>query len=137
MKQYDGARFPVKTGRSRIDGTGLFAAARIPARAKVGELSGEIISLAEARRRAKKLERIAIVEFPEGGALDASGGNDFRFVNHSCAGNLYIRLFKQHVEFYAKRPIRAGEELTCDYGETQHEGTLPCRCGAPGCRDFL
>jgi SET domain-containing protein len=131
-------RFPVTTRRSRIDGTGLFAASRIPARAKVGELVGERISLTEARRRAKKRRRIAIVEFPEGGALDASvGGNVFRFVNHSCESNLYIRIFKQRVEFYARRDIRAGEELTADYGETQHEGTLPCRCGAANCRAFL
>jgi SET domain-containing protein len=130
-------RFLVKAKKSRIDGTGLYSMSRIPARAKVGELSGEIISLAEARRRAKRRERIAIVEFPDGGALDASGGNDFRFVNHSCDPNLYIRIFKQRVEFYARRAIRAGEELTADYGETQHEGTLPCRCGAENCRAFL
>jgi SET domain-containing protein len=117
---------------------GLYAASRIPARAKVGELAGEHISLAEARRRAKRLKRIAIVEFPDGGAVDASiGGNALRFVNHSCDPNLYIRIFKQHVEFYARRDIRSGEELTCDYGETQHEGTLPCRCGAANCREFL
>src|SRR6059036_1159889 len=79
--------------RSRIDGTGIFAASPIPARAKLGELGGELISLAEARRRAKHLRRIAIVEFETGGALDASvGGTAFRFVNHSCGPNAYIRI---------------------------------------------
>jgi hypothetical protein len=37
--------------RSSIHGKGLFARSRIPARRKVGELGGEVISQAEARRR--------------------------------------------------------------------------------------
>ena len=28
-------------------------------------------------------------------------------------------------------------ELTADYGETHHAGTLRCRCGAPNCRGAL
>jgi SET domain-containing protein len=41
------------------------------------------------------------------------------------------------VEFYSLRPIKAGEELTCDYGETHHDGRLPCRCGSVRCRGAL
>jgi SET domain-containing protein len=123
---------------SSIDGRGIFARERIPARRKLGELSGERISLREARKRAATRQRIAIVELPKGGAIDASvGGNDFRYINHSCTPNAYMRIFRAHVEFYALRAIRRGEEVTCDYGETQHEGTLPCRCGGEGCRKYL
>ncbi len=79
-----------------------------------------------------------IVEFGDGTALDASRtGSHFRYVNHSCSPNAFMRLFKGHVEFYALRPIAAGEELTCNYGETHHEGTLPCRCGSVGCKGYL
>jgi uncharacterized protein len=123
---------------SRIDGRGIFARTRIPARRKIGELAGEYIGLREARRRAARRRRIAIVELPEGGAIDASvRGNEFRYINHSCRPNAYMRIIGRHVEFYALREIRPGEEVTCDYGETQHEGTLACRCGRPGCRSFL
>lgn len=123
---------------SRIHGKGVFATERVAARRKLGELSGELIRLAEARRRARGAPCIAIVEFEDGWALDASkGGNDFRYVNHSCAPNTYLRRFGHHVELYSLHTIEPGEELTCNYGETQHEGTLPCRCGAEGCRARL
>ena len=125
-------------GNSAIDGKGIFARSRLPARRKLGELEGERITLREARRRAALRRRIAIVELPKGGAIDASvGGNEFRYINHSCTPNVYMRIFGDHVEFYALRTIRRGEEVTCNYGETQHEGTLPCRCGNARCRQYL
>jgi SET domain-containing protein len=129
-------RFAVR--RSRIHGKGLFALQPLAARRKIGELSGEIIRWVEARRRVRGARCIAVVEFEDGWALDASrGGNELRYVNHSCAPNTYLRRIGHHVELYALRAIEPGEELTCDYGETQHEGSLPCRCGAPGCRGGL
>lgn len=124
--------------RSAIDGKGIFARSRIRARRKLGELSGEHISLREARKRAALRRRIAIVELPRGGAIDASvGGNEFRYINHSCTPNAYMRILGRRVEFYALRTIRPGEEVTCNYGETQHNGTLPCRCGGGRCRKYL
>jgi SET domain-containing protein len=119
---------------SRIDGLGLYASKRIPARRKIGELTGELISRPEARRRARGRARIAIVELNNTKAIDATHGNEFRCINHSCGPNVYIRIFGFHVEFYALREIRPGEELTCNYGETHHDGHLPCSCGAPNCR---
>lgn len=129
--------FDVK--KSRIHGKGLYAKSAMEARRKIGELTGEIIKLREARRRAAKLkgEVIQIVEFEDGHALDASQGNEFRYINHSCRPNTYLRRIGHRVEFYALRDITPGEELTCDYGETQHEGTLACRCGVEGCRGSL
>jgi uncharacterized protein len=124
-------------GPSRITGRGLFAGTRIPARAKIGEFEGEIISLREARRRAKGRRIVAIVEL-ERHALDATDtGRGFRFINHSCAPNTYIRCTPTRAEFYALRDITPGTELTADYGETQHDGKLPCRCGAPRCRGAI
>ncbi len=101
-------------------------------------MTGQLISQREANRRTRSLRRIAMVELGDGRAIDASvGGNAFRYTNHSCAPNAFIRIFGAHVEFYALRAIAPGEEITCDYGETQHAGTLPCRCGAEHCRRFL
>jgi SET domain-containing protein len=124
-------------GRSRLVGRGLFAGTPIPARAKIGEFEGERIGLREARRRAKGRRIVAIVELDRH-ALDATRtGRGFRYINHSCAPNTFIRCTPTRAEFYALRDIRAGEELTADYGESQHNGTLACRCGAPRCRGFL
>jgi len=123
---------------SPIDHRGLFATVRLPARRKLGELAGERITLREARRRARGRRRIAIVEFEDGTALDATvAGNVFRYVNHSCEPNAYIRRIRGRVEIWTLRSIEPGEEITCDYGETQHDGTLPCRCGSERCRGYL
>ena len=123
--------------KSRFAGKGLFAGTAIRARAKIGDYEGERIGLAEARRRARGRRIVAIVELDRF-ALDAARcKHGFRFINHSCDPNTLIRCTPLRAEFYARRAIRAGEELTCDYGESQHNGTLPCRCGAANCRGFI
>ena len=127
-----------KVGRSRIQGRGLFALADGPARKKIGELGGERISLREARRRARGADCVMIVEFEDGTALDATRlGGPFKYVNHSCEPNAFMRRHRGRVEFYALRRVEAGEELTCDYGETHHAGKLSCRCGSAKCRGRL
>jgi SET domain-containing protein len=137
-KAADPQKFAVDVGPSRIDGQGAFAAVAIPARRKIGEIRGESISVREARRRAKHMARIMIVEVSERRAIDASASGDpLRFTNHSCRPNAVLRIRQGRVEFYALRDVAAGEELTVDYGETHHNGRLPCRCGAPGCVGFL
>ena len=125
--------------RSRIQGRGLFALAAAPARRKLGELGGELITEREARRRARAAgESIKIVELGDGTALDATHrGGPFGYVNHSCEPNAFMRRHRGRVEFYALRTIEAGEEVTCDYGETHHDGRLPCRCGSQRCRGRL
>jgi SET domain-containing protein len=127
-------KYAVRVARSRIDGFGVFAAEAIPPRRKIGEIRGESIPVAEARRRAAQQQRIMIVEISARRAIDASHSSDpMRFTNHSCAPNARLAIRDGRIEFYALRDIGPGEELTVDYGETHHEGRLECRCGAPGC----
>jgi SET domain-containing protein len=131
-------KYAVDTRPSPIDGTGAFAAEPIPARRKIGEIRGESISVAEARIRATRSERIMIVEISARRAIDFSRSSDpMRFTNHSCRPNARLVIRNGRVEFYARHPIGPGEEITVDYGETHHEGRLACRCGAPGCRGAL
>lgn len=130
--------FPLRVDKSKIEGKGAYALGRIPARKKIGDLGGIIISLREARKIAAQTKRVAMVEFGNGRALNASvNSNELRYINHSCSPNTYMRVTHNRVEFYALRDIKLHEELTCDYGETHHDGKLPCRCGAPGCKGFL
>ena len=134
----DPQKFRVGVQPSRIDGQGAFALEAIPARRKVGEVRGEPISVREARRRARALARIMIVEVSHTRAIDASASSDpLRFTNHSCAPNAVLRIRQGRVEIYAMRDIAPGEELTVDYGESHHEGRLACRCGAPRCAGRL
>ena len=131
-------KFAVRVARSRIDGYGVFAAEPIAQRRKIGEIRGESITVAEARRRAATQERIMIVEVSTRRAIDASRSDDpMRFTNHSCRPNARLSIREGRIEFYALRSIPPGEEITVDYGETHHEGRLACRCGAAGCVGFL
>ena len=127
-------KFAVDVAPSSIDGQGAFAAEAIPQRLKIGEIRGQSLSVADARIRATRYERIMIVEVSPRKAIDFSGSTDpMRFTNHSCRPNARLCIRQGRVEFYALRAIAAGEEITVNYGETHHKGKLACRCGAPGC----
>jgi uncharacterized protein len=129
---------PFRVGNSTIDGKGLFSKICLRNRQKIGEFAGELISIREARRRAKSLKSIAIVELNNGKAIDGTrNGNGFRYINHSCSPNTFMRRFRNIMEFYALRDIKSGEELTCDYGESHHSGTRPCSCGSRKCRGAI
>jgi uncharacterized protein len=122
---------------SRLVGRGLFAGTAIAKGAKIGEFEGEKVGLREARRRASRRRVIAIVELDRH-ALDATHvRRGFRYINHSCDPNTFMRCTATRAEFYARRPIARGEELTVDYGYNHHEGRLRCRCGAATCRGYL
>ena len=127
-------KFAVHVTASRIDGHGVFAAESVPGRLKIGEIRGESISVAEARIRATRHERIMIVEVSQRKAIDFSKSSDpMRYTNHSCRPNARLCIRQGRVEFYALIAIAPNEEITVDYGETHHEGKLACRCGQPGC----
>ena len=131
-------KFAVKVAPSQIDGQGAFAAEPIPPRLKIGEIRGESITVAEARIRATRSDRIMIVELSPRKAIDFSKSADpMRYTNHSCQPNARLCIRQGRVEFYALRAINQGEELTVNYGETHHEGRLRCQCGAPGCKGNL
>jgi SET domain-containing protein len=67
------------------------------------------------------------------------------YVNHSCAPNAGDLKGEHALTCVALRPIRRGEEITCDYrpvlnpDDTQYRPLLRfrCRCRAPGCAGFI
>ena len=71
-------------------------------------------------------------------AIDGSvAWNPARFLNHSCDPNCESRIVRGRVWFYALRAIRAGEELTYNYGNGLSDYLdRPCRCGASACVGF-
>jgi hypothetical protein len=55
-----------------------------------------------------------------------------RFMNHDCQANT---LWPGGFDFeLAVRDIRAGEQLTCDYGALNLEQPFRCECGSSACR---
>jgi len=123
---------------SRIEGRGLFTNVTLRPRQKIGEYVGELITQREGRKRAKTQKCIAIVEVNNGKSIDgAKETTGFRFINHSCSPNSFMRIIGERAEFYALHTIKAGTELTLDYGDSHHDGKLPCTCQTPNCRRFI
>jgi SET domain-containing protein len=62
-----------------------------------------------------------------------------RWINHSCDPNGEIYAGREDggwARIVAIRPIRAGDEITYDYGFTA-DIAEPCSCGAAGCRGYI
>src|SRR5215831_12711855 len=101
--------------KSAISGRGCFATSAFDARQKIGELVGERVSRAEAKRRTEGKRIIRCVEIDYYWRIDSRRfGNAFAFVNHSCQPNTRVVIRYGRVEFYALRRILPGEELTLD-----------------------
>jgi SET domain-containing protein len=112
----------------------VFAGTAIPRRVKIGEVTGDLISVRVARNRAKGQSRICLVDVSDRLTLDCTNGNVLRHLNHSCDSNAYLRISRSRVEVYARKDIRRGEEITVDYGESPHSGGMKCTCGRRYCR---
>lgn len=109
----------------------------LPGRRKLGEITGRLVRLPDARKAIEQAERIYFIELTSSWALECSDGNQFKHLNHSCSPNCYLRIIGNRVEVYTLRPIHPGAELTVDYGETPHQGGMRCQCGAANCRGIL
>lgn len=138
------ARFPMRVGRSAIQGHGVFAEKRIPARRRVIEYTGEKITDKEGTRRLLKmwkengLRRVVIFRLNRRWCLDAEvGGSGAELINHSCAPNLVTWKRQGHIYYYSRRTIRPGEELTVDYRFGADSIQVPCKCGAATCRGTI
>ncbi len=150
MRTANGKRVPmIEVRQSGIHGTGVFALRRIRAGTRIIEYTGERVSHAEADRRYEtKDERdnhtfLFIVDGRI--VVDAGiGGNEARFINHSCSPNCETVIEQRRIYIDAVRTIESGEELSYDY-QIQREASDPpnideiygCRCGAAGCRGTM
>ncbi len=135
---------------SRISGSGAFATRRIPAGTRIIEYTGERVSHEEADSRYDEAEEggsthVVLFTVDSRTVIDAGvGGNDSRFINHSCAPNCEAVIERRRVFIDAIRDISPGEELTYDY-EMPREGEddetarrlWPCHCGTSQCRGTL
>ena len=138
--------------RSAIHGNGVFAARNLPKGTEVIEYRGRRITHSQADRQhagAADSGHTFLFTLNDKYVIDGdTEGNAARWINHSCAPNCQGFLIedeggdlkKDRVVIEAIRPIKAGEELTYDYGITLEERHTPrmkkiweCRCGKPNC----
>jgi SET domain-containing protein len=135
--------------RSDIHGRGVYAARRIRKGTRVVEYLGDRISheQADARYEAKGQDdgHTFLFVVNDKVVIDAGvGGNDARFINHSCDPNCETVIEGARVFIEAIRTIQPGEELGYEYGLTWESTDDPaelanyaCRCGATGCRGTM
>jgi len=123
---------------SAIHGTGGFARADIAAGTRVIEYVGERIAKSESLRRCE-LNNEYIFALDDAHDLDGNvPWNPARFLNHSCDPNCEAKPAADHVWLVARRDIRAGEEITFNYGyDLEDYREHPCRCGAAGCVGYI
>jgi SET domain-containing protein len=141
---------PFELRQSPIAGIGAFATRPIKKGTRIIEYTGERISNTEADRRYDEdkmpshhtflftLNRRTVVDA-------AVGGNEARFINHSCAPNCEAVIVDgKRIFIEALRDIPVGVELVYDYQfertdehTAKDERFYACHCGAPECRGTM
>ena len=138
----------IRVGKSRIAGTGVFAKRRIHRGARIIEYIGKRLFHSEMvlEIAAGRPASVYLFNVHNGVSIDgAIGGNESRFINHSCEPNCEANVFDDRVYIYALRDIRRSEELTFDYQLRSTFHAPPetdanhqrCLCGAATCRGTM
>jgi SET domain-containing protein len=110
-------------------GLGLFALATIPKGARIIEYTGPLVTNAEVERR--KTGKYFFGVNTKWSIDGSPRSNIARYINHSCRPNAEALISGRRVWIWAKRKIRAGEEITYDYGQEYfdvHIKPKGCRC---------
>lgn len=139
----------IRVRNSRIHGKGVFATRRIRKGTRIIEYVGERLSHEEADRRYEDHDvndnHTFLFIVDKKTVIDAGvGGNESRFINHSCDGNCESVIENGRVYIEAVRTIQPGEELCYDYEIGRDPDDPPnvdeifaCRCGSPKCRGTM
>jgi SET domain-containing protein len=141
----------IVTRRSPIHGNGVFAATDLPKGVRLVQYRGRVITQAQADRRydgSSDSGHTFLFILNDDYVIDANfDGNAARWINHSCSPNCEAVIDehasdrrRDRVFIETIRPIKAGEEISYDYGIVLDEPYTPrlkkiweCRCGARKC----
>ena len=140
---------PFELRKSGIHGRGAFATRRIRPGQRIAEYTGERITIDEGDRRypddAMQRHHTFLFTLDENSVVDGKrGGNDSRYINHSCDPNCEAVVENERIIIYAKKNIQPGTELTFDYqyerfddDDESVERFYMCACGSPKCRGTI
>jgi SET domain-containing protein len=118
--------------RSRT-GLGLFAQHPIPKGTRIVEYTGPFVP--------NKIVDVSNGKYFFGinsrWSIDGSGRDNIgRYANHSCRPNAEAIIHNRRVWIWAKRNIKAGEEITYDYGREYFDNVIePIGCKCNACAD--
>ena len=129
----------IEKRRSTIQGWGVFATQPINKNKRIITYEGEKINNRESlKREVRYLKKghIWCFKLNRQYTRDAAvGGNDARYINHSCSPNCYTQVDGDDIWIIAAKNIRKGQELTYNY-LTDGVGSIQCKC-RPGCKTLL
>jgi SET domain-containing protein len=140
---------PFEIRKSAIQGRGAFATRRIRAGQRIVEYTGEHITSDEGDRRYEETgmgrHHTFLFTLDDEIVVDGKrGGNESRYINHSCDPNCEAIIEDDHIYIYAKKNIQPGTELTYDYQyerrpdhTKEDEEFYACRCGTEKCRGTI
>ena len=114
--------------RRSVTGKGLFAEEDIPKGVCIIEYTGRIVSKKEAEEGTGKY----LFEVNAKKTIDGNiRSNPARYINHSCRPNCEAIGPYDKVFIFSRKPIKAGTELTYDYGKEYFNRFIKpkgCRC---------
>jgi len=139
---------PFEIRPSPTQGLGAFATRRIRNGTRLIEYTGERLTPADADARYPENGRrhhTFLFAIDDGIVIDAAvGGNEARYINHSCDPNCDAVIDDDRIWVEALRRIEGGEELTYDYAyeldgahTPEMKARYPCVCGSVGCRGTI
>ncbi|MCW9054622.1 MAG: SET domain-containing protein [Candidatus Pacebacteria bacterium] len=111
-------------------GAGLGLVALVPFKKEdfVIEYTGNLIPTEEADEKGGKY----LFDINSKWTIDGSPRENLaRYINHSCKPNCEAEISGKRVKIYAIKNIKAGEELTYDYGEEYFDEFIKphgCKC---------
>jgi len=135
--------------KSKVHGSGVFAACDIKKGEKVIEYVGRIVTKDEAEDIAdEQLEKsnghkdcggVYIFELNKKYDIDGNvSWNPARFINHSCDPNCETEGDDERIWVIALKAIKKGEELSYDYCyDIDNWDEHPCKCGAKSCVGYI
>ena len=131
-----------KIKKSKIDKNGLYANQNIKKGVRIIEYKGKIISTKKSDTSSKFDNDKAIYLFNINKRYDLDGDFKFniaRLINHSCDPNCEVFGKGLKVWVYAMRDIKAGEELSYDYGFSFDKDykNYPCKCKSKNCVGYI
>lgn len=147
--EFGSVLYPFEIRESPIQGLGAFATGPIRAGTRLIEYTGERLTPAEADARypdnIDERHHTYLFAIDDHVVIDAAvGGNEARFINHSCDPNCDAVIDDDRIWIDAVRDIAPGEELAYDYAyilDERHtrraKRRFPCNCGAAKCRGTI
>jgi SET domain-containing protein len=114
-------------------GLGLFTLEDIPRGTRIIEYTGSLVPNEEVDRRRGRYFMAVNSRWSIDGALRS---NLARYINHSCRPNSIAYVSGRRVWIWSTRKIKAGEEITYDYGAEYFDDYIkPVGCKCDKCLD--